>query len=161
MQIEIQLCQLFFTVLSLEWQPNRSLCYMISFSEWSTIFHSQCWSLLIEPIDPNTSCLDWLLGGNPGIMGICVCACVRVLDRERESVEGGKAGISLMKSYRKSMSYWKEKNALPRGGCTRARTPNTHTHLTMRQSVMCYEQKKTKGLILKNESVICQIQVQC
>ena len=126
---------------------------MLSLSEWS-IFHFQGWSLLIEAIDPKTSCLDWLLGGNAGIMGICACVCVCVCvckregegERECASVEGGKAGISLMKSYRKSMSYWKEKNALPRGGCTQARLhTNTHTCLTMRQSVMCYEQKRQKA----------------
>lgn len=102
-------------MLSLEWQPNCSLCYTFCFSEWS-IFHFQGWRLLIEAIDPKTSCLDWLLGGNAGITGIWererMCDCV--------SLEGGKAGISLMKSYRKSMLYWKKKNALPRGGCTQA-----------------------------------------
>ncbi len=42
--------------------------------------------LLIEAIDPKTSCLDWLLGGIAGIMGICVrvCVCVCVCERERE-----------------------------------------------------------------------------
>lgn len=123
--------------------------YMRSFSEW-TIFHFQCWSLLIEAIDPKTSCLDWLLGGNAGITGICVCE--RKCDCE--SLEGGKEGISLMKSYRKSMSYWKKKNALPRGGCTWAHTQKkkkkkTHTHLTVRQSVMSCVWKKTKAFYRK------------
>lgn len=128
MQIGIQMCWVFSTVLSLEWQPNCSLCYMFQLF-WMVHFpfpvlksaHRGHWS---------KDKLPWLIAGRKrwhyGHLCVRMCVCLATPER-------GKAGISVMKSHRKSMSYWKKKNALPRGGCTRSHTrkkkkKHTHTH---------------------------------
>lgn len=127
-------------MLSLEWQANCSLCYMFGFSEW-TIFHFQCWSLLIEAIDPKTSCVDWLLGGNAGIMGICVCVCVYRRRQKRVLVWWSHTGNQCRIERRKMLCP----------GVAAHGPTQKHTY-TLNNETNCdalWAKKKTKGLILE------------